>query len=64
MDSMEEPGPSLVFREEDFPHGLRCAECHREMTGGERYTHRLSSFVGDTPVVVIVCVPCDLGIAS
>jgi hypothetical protein len=56
--------PDLIVRPEDFPDGLRCGECHREMTDGEHYAHRLSSFLGDTPVVRIVCVPCDLGARS
>jgi hypothetical protein len=62
MEEMEKL--ELVVRPDDFPDGVRCAECHRELTDGEQYAHRLSAFLGDTPVVRIVCVPCDLGLGS
>jgi hypothetical protein len=55
---------ALVVRAEDWPYGLRCGECHREMTDGENYSRRLSGFVEDAPVSVVVCVPCALGLAA
>lgn len=48
----------LVVTEEDFPHGLRCAECNRELPPGERYSEKLDGFIGDTPTVILVCVTC------
>ena len=45
---------------EDWPHGLRCAECHRELGEGDRYSERLDSLIGDTPAVLIVCIGCAL----
>jgi hypothetical protein len=54
---------ALIVTPEGFPYGVACDNCQRVLTDGETYSHRLSAFAGDVPVVVIVCVPCGLGIA-
>lgn len=47
-----------------WPHGLRCCECNHLFREGDRFSERLDSFVGDSPVVLIVCVRCALGDAA
>jgi hypothetical protein len=59
-----EDRPSLIVRAEDWPHGLTCADCHKELTDGESYSHRLSAFVGDVPLSYAVCVPCAMRLAD
>lgn len=51
----------VLVETEDWPHGLRCADCNRLLEDGDRYSERLDSFTGDgVPLVVIVCVGCAL----
>lgn len=57
MSAMEFGDP---YVDEDWPHGLRCAECSCLIEEGDRYSQRLSSFQDDIPVVLIVCVTCAL----
>ena len=51
-------GAGLIVRDADWPHGLRCGECSRLLEDGDRYSERLTDFIGETPAVMIVCVPC------
>jgi hypothetical protein len=50
---------------DDFPWGLRCAECGRRLRDGDCYSERLTSIMAcadggcrSQPVVELVCVPC------
>jgi len=52
------------YRAADWPHGLRCADCNRKFVEGQPISERLDSFIGDTPVVVLVCVGCAIGKSS
>lgn len=61
---MIEPELGVVVREEDWPHGLRCAECKSLLGEGDRYSERLEKFMGDVPIVLIVCLSCALGAAN
>lgn len=54
--------PQFVVKVDQFPGGVRPGECHGELTDGEHYARRLSAFLGVTPVSLIVCVPCDMGL--
>jgi len=56
-------GP-LVVKTEDWPHGLRCMECNRELVEGDQYSERLSGFVDDTPAVHIICAECAVAGAT
>lgn len=51
-----------VYHEEEWPHGLRCAECSRLFTEGERYSARLTGFQDDIPMTLIVCVGCAVSV--
>jgi hypothetical protein len=53
----------LIVRARDWPHGLRCGDCCRVLRDGDRYAERLTGMAEDTPVVMIVCRPCDEGMA-
>jgi hypothetical protein len=61
MPSDQDCAPDLIVRTQDWPHGLRCGECDRVMNDGDRYAKQLVGMAGDTPVVMIVCCPCDEG---
>lgn len=56
-----------VYRDEDFAnedgtvHGLRCFDCGAAFIEGQPISERLDSFMGDTPVVQLVCVGCAMG---
>jgi hypothetical protein len=53
----------------DWPHGLRCAECDRELAEGDRYSERFYGLTAPCedgkcavrPIVLIVCLRCALG---
>ena len=49
-----------IVREQDWEHGLRCAECKQMLNDGDLYSERLSGFVDETPAVEIICVECAL----
>ena len=49
---------ALIARPEDWPHGLRCMDCGRDL-GGESYVERLEGFVGDSLITEIVCPSCE-----
>ena len=51
----------LIVRDADYPYGLRCGECSLLLRDGDRYSERLTDFIGDIPAVMIVCVPCAGG---
>jgi hypothetical protein len=53
-----------IVHAEDWPHGLRCIDCHDLIEDGSPYSERLTSMIEGTPVVEIVCVPCGLGLAT
>jgi hypothetical protein len=44
--------------------GLVCAECDRELAEGDRFSEKLEAVYDGTPVVLLVCVPCALGLAD
>ena len=48
-----------IFRGEDFPHGLRCAVCKREMVEGEAINECFQRFIDDAAVVVLTCMGCQ-----
>jgi hypothetical protein len=49
------------YHSEDFPYGLRCAECNEEFIEDQPIAEQLDSMLDDIPMVVLVCVPCGLG---
>lgn len=49
-----------IVRSKEWAGGLRCMDCHTALNDGDAYSERLSSLLGDTPMVEIVCVPCAL----
>jgi RNase P subunit RPR2 len=49
---------NLVYREEEWPHGLRCAQCDHLLSDGERYSQRLHGFQDDVPILLVVCASC------
>lgn len=49
---------SIPVKAADWPYGLRCPRCDRELVEGDLYCEELESFVGDTPCVLIVCDEC------
>lgn len=58
-----------VVRSEDFPHGLRCISCDRELRDGDHYSEQLTGMTGEPggpPAFTarIVCVPCGLGLPA
>jgi hypothetical protein len=59
MPSDQGCSPDLIVRAQDWPYGLRCGECSRLLEDGDRYAESLTGMAGDTPVVKIVCCPCD-----
>lgn len=48
-----------VYRDADYPQGLRCGNCDL-FTEGMPISEQITDFVGDTPTVVLACVPCGL----
>ena len=48
------------MRKRDWPHGLRCMDCGRRLSPGQRYSKRLTGMADEVPVVEIVCVECAL----
>ncbi len=56
MDAAEELG--MVFRVEDWPHGLMCAHCPHAFREGVRFTTLLYAFSEDVPMGLVVCVDC------
>ena len=59
-EGRERADGTLLHRDEDWPHGLRCAQCKRLMSEGDCYSERLESFIEDSPVCLIVCEDCAL----
>jgi hypothetical protein len=47
-----------VYTDDHWPHGLSCGQCRHVFGEPERYSERLSAFLGDQPMLEIVCVPC------
>lgn len=54
----------MIVRAEEWPFGLRCADCDIEIVEGERYSTRLEGMIGDTPVTVVTCVACGTSYPS
>lgn len=59
----------LIVRAEDWPWGLRCMDCHQELSEGDIYSERLSGIADgdvDHPLFIaqIVCVSCGLGLRA
>jgi hypothetical protein len=48
----------IEYRDDDWPHGLRCSQCRRVLREPERYTEKLDGFTNDTPLISIVCLAC------
>ena len=48
------------YHADDWPHGLRCIDCRRELTECDRYASRLEAFQGDIPITEIICLECAL----
>ena len=44
----------------EFPHGLLCMDCDEPLRPGDTYSKRLVAFMGDDPVVELVCIPCAM----
>lgn len=57
---MEDLDLGMVVAANEFPHGLRCMDCDRELPEGTRYTERLSGVSGESFVVELVCLACGL----
>lgn len=47
-----------VVTEEEFPYGLRCDSCGRELLPGQPCKDRLEDFIDAVPLTVITCVYC------
>jgi hypothetical protein len=49
-----------IYRDAEWPEGLRCAACGELFVEGQPISERLDGMVGDDFLVVLVCVPCNL----
>jgi hypothetical protein len=49
-------------RHEDWPHGLRCARCSHLFVENENYHKQLHAMYGMTPISLIVCADCAIGV--
>lgn len=49
-----------VYREEEWQHGLRCAACGEQFVEGQPIARRLDAFQDDSPMLVLMCVACDV----
>jgi len=49
-----------VVTVEEFPHGLRCANCDVDLPPGSPYTDIFDGFLGDTAACLLVCVDCEV----
>ena len=65
----------MNFTAEDFPEGLRCAECHVEFIEGQPIAQRLDGMdvwregelgpEGEAvPFVTLICVGCSVGVPA
>jgi hypothetical protein len=58
----------LPVEASEWPHGLRCADCHRELGEGDRYSEHARGVAecngGCAVIVVVVCVPCALQVLN
>ena len=54
-----------LYRPSEWPGGLRCDECRRLFFPGDPVSERFEGLNadGDMPIVVVVCVPCALGVS-
>jgi len=59
MPMLEDSGTRIYF-EEEWEHGLMCAECPHVFREGEPYSERLYAFTEDVPIVQVVCLGCAL----
>lgn len=51
----------LTIRTEEWPHGIRCMDCDRELRDGDIYSERLTDLTPDgVPIVELVCSDCAL----
>lgn len=50
----------LIVRQDEYPQGLLCGKCEREIHQGERYSTLLQGFVEETPLTLVVCASCGL----
>jgi hypothetical protein len=60
MDEMDNRLSARPIEPGEFPHGLRCMDCDESLLPGDIYSKRLVSFLGDEPVVELICVPCAM----
>ncbi len=61
MDGHDPLSQGGLVRSREWPHGLRCMACDRELPEGDRYTERALGMMADALLVEIVCVPCNSG---
>src|SRR4051794_34886915 len=55
----------LVMTKREFPHGLRCGECHRIIRKGRQYVSIPEGVAADgLPSGMLVCVPCGSAYAG
>ncbi len=47
-----------TMTEADFPHGLRCPTCDREILPGQPYSEHPDSMQDEHVVVLLTCVYC------
>ena len=51
----------LAYQNEEWPHGLMCAECPHVFREGERFTTLLYAFSDDVPMALVLCLDCATG---
>jgi hypothetical protein len=48
----------VIYRDDDWPHGLSCSQCRRVFSEPERYVEQPDAFIDDTLLTRIVCLAC------
>lgn len=54
----------LVYRDEDFEHGLMCPGCDHVFIDGEQFSSVLHAFQDDMPICTLMCCWCAAGEAA
>lgn len=47
-----------VYRDDDWPHGLRCGQCRHIFRESQRYIAQPDAFFEDALLTKIVCLAC------
>ena len=47
-----------IVRQEEYPHGIRCPDCKRELKDGEPYAERFEGVWRKFPIAEQCCVYC------